>query len=297
VFAVQNLLIDVHQVEEWDFTPQALVEFFDKDVHGVAEKLVHFAKAALGIKGGVFEVFALEAEEGCDVVADELEEGGLAFGELSLGGDAGMFLHDPGLEVPADGGAPWGEGLVDAGGAADEGYEGGAFKNNLQETKAWASSENAKRIQAHLVCLAENLILLLRHYLDANENVRNEAEIKRRQERLDLAVDHVARNGGSVPIPLLKFQHLTQSSVKIIRWVAYLDVLARPVESSYRSVARILCLLMTANLGPRCLMKIRNADFLERTRARISVRGSGGCRPRARTRCTSTSGWRSFISC
>src|SRR5207244_337895 len=31
--------------------------------------------------------------------------------------------------------------------------------------------------------------------------------------------------------------------------------------------------------------------------ARISARGSGGCRPRARTRCTSTSVRRSFISC
>ena len=34
-------------------------------------------------------------------------------------------------------------------------------------------------------------------------------------------------------------------------------------------------------------MKIPNADYLERTGARISARGSGGCRPRARTRCTS----------
>ena len=53
------------------------------------------------------------------------------------------------------------------------------FKNKLQETKAWASSENAKRIQAHLICLAENLLLLLRHDLEVHENVRNEAEIKR----------------------------------------------------------------------------------------------------------------------
>jgi len=102
------------------------------------------------------------------------------------------------------------------------------FKNKLQETKAWASSENAKRLQAHLICLAENLLLLLRHYLEIHENVRNEAEIKRRQERLELAVDQVARNGGSVPLPLLKLQHLTQSSVKFIRWVATLLYLPVP---------------------------------------------------------------------
>ncbi len=102
------------------------------------------------------------------------------------------------------------------------------FKNKLQETKAWASSENAKRIQAHLICLAENLLLLLRHYLEVHENVRNEAEIKRRQERLDLAVAHVAHNGGSLPLPLLKLQHLTENSVKFIRWVSTLLYLRVP---------------------------------------------------------------------
>jgi len=102
------------------------------------------------------------------------------------------------------------------------------FKNKLQETKAWASSENAKCMQAHLICLAENLLLLLRHHLEVHENVRNEAEIKRRQERLDQAVAHVARNGGSVPLPLLKLQHLTQNSVKFIRWVATLLYLRVP---------------------------------------------------------------------
>jgi hypothetical protein len=102
------------------------------------------------------------------------------------------------------------------------------FKNKLQETKAWASSENAKRLQAHFICLAENLLLLLRHHLDVHENVRNEAEIKRRQERLDLAVARVTRNGASVPLPVLKLQHLTQSSVKFIRWVSTLLYLHVP---------------------------------------------------------------------
>ena len=102
------------------------------------------------------------------------------------------------------------------------------FKNKLQETKAWASSENAKRIQAHLICLAENLLLLLRHHLEVHEDVRNEAEIKRREERLDLAITHVRRNGGSVPLPVRKLQHLTQNSVKFIRWVATLLYLPVP---------------------------------------------------------------------
>jgi Transposase DDE domain len=102
------------------------------------------------------------------------------------------------------------------------------FKNKLQETKAWATSENAKCLQAQLICLAENLLLLLRLHLDTHENVRNEAEIKRREDRLELAISHVHRNGGSLPLPLRKLQNLTQNSVKFIRWVATLLYLRVP---------------------------------------------------------------------
>jgi hypothetical protein len=96
------------------------------------------------------------------------------------------------------------------------------FKNKLHETKAWASSHNAKQIQAHLICLTENLLLLLRYSLEIHENIRNEAEIKRRQQRLTKAVTEVTENGGKVPLPLLMLQHLSQTSVKFIRWVAAL---------------------------------------------------------------------------
>ena len=34
------------------------------------------------------------------------------------------------------------------------------FKNKLGETQAWASSANAKTMQAHFLCMAHNLILL-----------------------------------------------------------------------------------------------------------------------------------------
>jgi hypothetical protein len=39
------------------------------------------------------------------------------------------------------------------------------FKNKLHETKAWTSGHNAKQIQAHLIFLTENLLLLLRPLL------------------------------------------------------------------------------------------------------------------------------------
>lgn len=102
------------------------------------------------------------------------------------------------------------------------------FKNKLQETKAWASSENAKAIQANLICLAENLLLLLRNHLEVEEDVRNEAEIKRREKRLEQAMTQVRKKGGRLPLALRRVQHLTQNSVKFIRWVATLLYLKIP---------------------------------------------------------------------
>lgn len=96
------------------------------------------------------------------------------------------------------------------------------FKNKLNETKAWASSETAKIIQSFMLCLAENLLLLFRHFLDVHEDVRNEAEIKRRSQRLETATATAEKKGGVLPLALLKLQHLTQNSVKFIRWLSTL---------------------------------------------------------------------------
>lgn len=85
---------------------------------------------------------------------------------------------------------------------------------------AWRKSLEARALQQAIPHLT--LRQYPGNYLEVDENVRNEAEIKRRQDRLDLAVARVNRNGGSVPLPVLKLQHLTQSSVKFIRWVATL---------------------------------------------------------------------------
>ena len=61
-------------------------------------------------------------------------------------------------------------------------------KNNLHETNAWAPSNNAKQIQAHLIYLTENRILLLRHSFEIHENFRNEGEIKSWPQRPTKAV-------------------------------------------------------------------------------------------------------------
>ena len=91
-------------------------------------------------------------------------------------------------------------------------------KNKLHETNAWASSNNAKQIQAHLIYLTENLILLLRHSLEIHKNFRNEGEIKSWQPRPTKTVTEVTKIGGKIPLTLHMLQHLTQTSVKSICW-------------------------------------------------------------------------------
>jgi len=54
------------------------------------------------------------------------------------------------------------------------------LKNKLGETKAWASTANAKTMQAHFLCMAHNLMVPCEADLERVHAVRNEAELARR---------------------------------------------------------------------------------------------------------------------
>jgi hypothetical protein len=58
------------------------------------------------------------------------------------------------------------------------------IKNALLEQKAWVKSMNAKSIQAQMICMAHNLSLLMEDTLERDHGVVNEAEEKRREDRL-----------------------------------------------------------------------------------------------------------------
>ena len=91
-------------------------------------------------------------------------------------------------------------------------------KNKLEEKKSWASSITAKAIQMEFICLVHNLMLLLEAKLET-EGIRNDAEDKRRAERLDEAREQARRNGGKLPSPLELVKRATSRSVKLIRWI------------------------------------------------------------------------------
>jgi hypothetical protein len=91
------------------------------------------------------------------------------------------------------------------------------FKNNLHEQKAWASSENAKNMQAQFLCIAHNLMLLMEHELEKCFGVTNEAEIKRKEERLKKMMSSADKCGRKVSIFYQIVQRFTKRSLKFIR--------------------------------------------------------------------------------
>ena len=93
------------------------------------------------------------------------------------------------------------------------------LKNKLGETKAWASSGNAKAMQAHFLCMAHNLMVRCEADLERIHAVRNEAELARRAQRLDKERKRLAREKAELPLLVRAFQRLTVRSVKFIRWL------------------------------------------------------------------------------
>ena len=93
------------------------------------------------------------------------------------------------------------------------------LKNKLGETKAWASSANAKAMQAHFLCLAHNLMILCEAELAQVHGVRNVAELTRRAHRLEKEEQRLAKENLVLPLLVRTLQRLTVRSVKFIRWL------------------------------------------------------------------------------
>ena len=93
------------------------------------------------------------------------------------------------------------------------------LKNKFDESKAWATSDTAKSIQAKFLCLAHNLLQLFEVQLETEHHIRNEAGLLRREKR---AAEYTAaaKEKGHVLSSLLTrlFQPL-QRSIKLIRWL------------------------------------------------------------------------------
>lgn len=93
------------------------------------------------------------------------------------------------------------------------------FKNKLSEKKAWASSAVAKEAQAQWLCLAHNLLVLLEAQALVPAGVTNQAEDKRRHQRLEKIKTRLHQAGLKLPQLVETLLQCTQISVKLIRWL------------------------------------------------------------------------------
>lgn len=94
-------------------------------------------------------------------------------------------------------------------------------KNKLGVVKTWAASPESKCQQAHFVCLAHNLMLMLERQIDESEGVRDEKVEAKRAARLVLA-NRAAEAAGRRPNPLVTgCVRATERSLQFIRWLRY----------------------------------------------------------------------------
>lgn len=98
------------------------------------------------------------------------------------------------------------------------------IKNKNHEQKAWACSANAKTIQAKLITISYNLMVMFDWLMTLEEGIENEAENKRRDRRIEEHKAVAKEKGASIPKLYLDLVRATQVSVKFVRWLRY-DVL------------------------------------------------------------------------
>lgn len=94
------------------------------------------------------------------------------------------------------------------------------LKNKLFETQAWGSSINAKRTQAQALCLTHNLLELFERQLASIHGVRDEAGLRRRDQRIAERVELASTLGRCVSSLLTTaFAGPLQRSIKFLRWL------------------------------------------------------------------------------
>ncbi len=92
-------------------------------------------------------------------------------------------------------------------------------KNKLNQKKSWATSKNAKTIQALFVCMLHNLMLLMHRNLEASSPLPNH-DAKIRKNRCDAAQKQAARRKRRHARVVLRFyERSSLIGLRFIRWL------------------------------------------------------------------------------
>lgn len=94
-----------------------------------------------------------------------------------------------------------------------------ALKNKMGETKAWASTETAKPMQALFICMTHQLLRALEHLLEDERGIRPERELERRRERIAAMRESAQESLREIPTLRSEALRLTQHTVKFLRWI------------------------------------------------------------------------------
>ncbi len=93
-------------------------------------------------------------------------------------------------------------------------------KSKCEETKSWATSKIAKRMQALFICMTHNLLLLLERKIQKEHGIENEKEEKRKKERHDEENEKAIELKTKMPkTPQTFWKRITQRCYRFIRWV------------------------------------------------------------------------------
>ena len=90
-------------------------------------------------------------------------------------------------------------------------------KNKLQESKAWATGQVARQIQAHFLAITHNLLLLFRGFRERDFGIREEKLEKRRTQHLEQRERFARCHGGRLHPLHYKMPHIVQLSLQYIR--------------------------------------------------------------------------------
>lgn len=90
-------------------------------------------------------------------------------------------------------------------------------KNKLQETKAWATGQTARDIQAHFLVLTLNLLVLFRGLLDREYDLREEKILRKAERRLEQRATEAHAKGMEIHPFHSKMARILQLSLQFIR--------------------------------------------------------------------------------
>jgi hypothetical protein len=118
-------------------------------------------------------------------------------------------------------------------------------KNKFLEKKTWATTDTAKSNQAHFLCMAHNLLVLLERKLERDENLRDEKLYEKRAKRLKELKRQIESSGRNANPMVLNCDRITQRSLQFIRWLRNAIV----VPTSWNDAIKLLRPLMAKYLS------------------------------------------------